>query len=70
LYDSDDKVEAGSGGEWIAEDVSIGNNIADRANFVDDETFWIMLVDKGIYEVECEFTDPSGSSYVPSDQVL
>ena len=70
LYDSDEEVEAGSGREWIAEDVSIGNNVAVRANSVDDETFWIMLVDKGIHEVQNEFTDPSGSFFVLGDQVL
>jgi len=70
LYDSDEDVEAGLGGEWIAEDVSIGNNIVVKTNSVDDETFWIMLVDKGIHEVDCEFTDPSDSSYVLGDQVL
>ena len=70
LYNSDEEVEAGSGDEWISEDVSIGNNIAIRANSTDDESFWIMLVDKGLHVVQTKFTDPSGSSYVPGDQVL
>lgn len=70
LYDSDEEVQAGSGGESIAEAVSIGNNVAVRAHSVDDESFWIMLVDKGVHEVENSFTDPSGSEYVPGDQVI
>jgi hypothetical protein len=70
LYDLDEEVEAGSGGEWISEDVSIGNNIAIRADSTDDESFWIMLVDKGLHVVQTEFTDPSGSLYVHGDQVL
>jgi hypothetical protein len=39
LYDCDEEVEASSGGEWISEDVSIGNNIAVRAFSIDELRF-------------------------------
>ena len=69
LYDAEEEVEAGTGGEWIADGLSVGDNVAVRAP-LEEEPFWLMIVDKPTHTVEDVFTDTDGNGYVPGDVVF
>jgi hypothetical protein len=69
LYNSNNKIEAGTGGEWIANALYIGDNVVVRAQS-EDEAFWILLVTKLPHIVVHAFTDPDGNMYVPGDIVI
>jgi hypothetical protein len=69
LYDGDEEVEAGSGGELIADALSVGDNVAVRAP-LEDEPYWLMLVVKPAHIVQEPFIDPEGNSYGPGDVVF
>lgn len=45
MYDSDEEIEVGTGGEWIVENLVLGDNVAIPSDTIDP--FWILLVDKG-----------------------
>jgi hypothetical protein len=69
LYDLDEEVEAGMGGEWIADALCVGDNVVVRAQ-AEDESFWLMLVVKAAYTVLEAFTDSDGNTYVLGDVVI
>jgi hypothetical protein len=69
LYDSNDEIEAGTGGEWIADALCIRDNVAVRAQS-EDEAFWILFVTKLPHTMVHAFTDPDGNMYVPRDVVI
>ena len=50
LYDKDEEVEADTGGELIADALSVGDNVAVRAPG-EDELYWLMLVMKPTHTV-------------------
>jgi hypothetical protein len=60
MYDSKEEIEARLVGEWIADVVQIGDNVV-LTNNGTNETFWIMLVDKGVHTVQTSFTDGSSN---------
>jgi hypothetical protein len=62
-------VEAGSGGEWIADGLCVGDNVAVRAPS-DNEPFWLMMVQQATHTVLETFTDADGNVYVPGDVVF
>jgi hypothetical protein len=55
MYNDDEKIEAGFGGEWIVDNLCPSDNIALPIDV--DEPFWLMLVDKGPYIVQESFID-------------
>jgi hypothetical protein len=57
LQNPDAKVEYGSGGEEMADDVVMGDNITMLCQNSIDESFWIMLVDTHVHMVKEHFTD-------------
>ena len=69
LYDADEEIEAGTGGEWIADGLCVGDNVAVRAP-AEQEPWWLMIVVKATYIVEEAFTDPDENTYVPGDVVF
>jgi hypothetical protein len=69
LYDGDEEVEAGSGGELIADALSVRGNMAMRAP-LEDEPYWLMLVVKPTHIVHEPFIDQEGNSYGPGDVVF
>jgi hypothetical protein len=69
FYDQDDEVEASSGGEWIADGLCVGDNVAVRAPS-DDEPFWLMMEQQATHTVLETFTDADGNVYVPGDVVF
>ena len=64
LYDKDEEVEAGSGGELIADALSMGDNVAVRAPR-EDEPYWLMLVMKPTHTGQEPFIDLEENSYGP-----
>ena len=69
LYDEDEEVEAGTGGELIADTLSVGDNVVVRAPG-EDEPYWLMLVVKPTHTVQEPFIDLEGNSYGPGDVVF
>jgi hypothetical protein len=69
LYNAEEEVEAGIGGEWIAHRLSVGDNVAVRAP-LEEEPFWLMIVAKPTHTVEDAFMDTDGNGYVPGDVVF
>ena len=69
LYDQNDEVEPGSGREWIAHELCVGDNVAVQAPS-DDEPFWLMMVQQATHIVLETFTDVDGNVYVPRDVVF
>jgi hypothetical protein len=49
MYDSDEEIEAGTKGEWIAKNLYPSDNIVVPTNI--DEPFWLMSVDKGPHSI-------------------
>jgi hypothetical protein len=69
MYDSDEEIEAGTGGEDMAEHVQPGENVACISDDLDDP-FWLMLVDKPYTVVSESFTDAWRISFEPGDVVI
>ena len=44
IYNLGEEIEANSGGEWIVENLCLGDNVA--VPTTTDEPFWLMLNDK------------------------
>jgi hypothetical protein len=69
LYDAKEEIEYGTGGEWIADGLGMGDNVAMRAPF-EDEPYWLMIVVAATYTIEEAFSDLGGNLYVPGDVVF
>jgi len=57
MFDPNEKVESGIGGEWIANAICIGNNVVVITNNNTNEQFWLLLVDKTAHVVHESFED-------------
>lgn len=57
MYDFKEEFEARSGGEWIVEVVQVGDNVVICANNFTYESFWLMIVHKGVHIVFTPFKD-------------
>ncbi len=55
MFDLNEEVECGTGGEWIANVVCVGDNVVVIANNETNEQFWLLLVDKTIHVVHESF---------------
>jgi hypothetical protein len=68
MYDSNAEVEARSSREWIAKVVNVGDDVCvDNST---NESFWILLVDKGMHTIQESFKDDWNNEYVEGDVVL
>ncbi len=70
MNDSNAKVEAGSSGEWIVKVVNVGNNVVVCAHDYTNESFQILLVDKGMHTIQESFKDDGNNKYVEGVVVL
>jgi hypothetical protein len=50
MYDPDEEIEVRTSGEWIADNLALGDNIATLSDNVDP--LRVMLVDKGLHFIE------------------
>jgi hypothetical protein len=50
--DPNEEIEFGNGGEQMAKDVHVGNNVAVKCEFSSDEDFRILLCDKGLHMIQ------------------
>jgi hypothetical protein len=57
MYDFKEEFEAGLGGEWIAEVVQVGDNVAIHVDNSTYESFWLMIVDKVVHTIFASFID-------------
>ncbi len=62
MFDLDEEMECGIGGEWIANLICVGDNVAMIADNETNEQFWLLLVDKTIHVVHESFEDGWGNS--------
>jgi hypothetical protein len=53
MYNLDEEIEASFEGEWIVENLCLGDNVA--ISTTTDEPFWLMLDDKGAHVVVTSF---------------
>jgi len=68
MYEFDEEMEAGIGGEWIADNLCPSDNIVVVSN--DDEHFWLMLVDKGPHKVDDSFEDGWKNIWSKGDVII
>jgi hypothetical protein len=68
MYDSNEEIEIGTNGEWIAEYLVLGDNVAIPSDTIDP--FWSLLVDKGPHFVELNFQNGWGNRWQQSDHVI
>jgi len=59
MYDPNEDIEAGIGGEWIVDNLHPGDNVAIPTTI--DEPFWLMLMEKGVHVVDESFTNYDGN---------
>ncbi len=57
MVNLNDPMEFGSGGEEMAKDVLVGDNIVVFCQSFANESFWIMLIDKPLHMVIRHFND-------------
>jgi hypothetical protein len=69
MYDSDEEIEAGTGGQAMAEDVQARENVACISDNLDNP-FWLMLVDKPCIVVVESITTGWGNSFHARDVVI
>jgi hypothetical protein len=69
LYNNDEEVQVGTDGEWIADGLCVGDNIAVRSP-LHEEPYWFMLVYTATHTLEEDFTDPKGNEYGPGDVIF
>ncbi len=49
------KLRLGLGGKWITKAINVGDNFVVRVDNFTNESFWILLVDKGMHIVQESF---------------
>lgn len=69
MYDNDEEIEAGMGGEDMVEHIQPGVNVACILNDIDNP-FWLMVEDKPCSIVSESFTDAWRNSFEPRDVVI
>ncbi len=62
MYDSYDEIEAGYGGEWIAKNLCPNDNII--VPIATNDSFWLLLIDKGAHVVVTSFKDVDGNEWI------
>lgn len=67
MYDCNDEILLGGS---IADAIKVGENVAVRVDPTSDESFWLMLIDKGVHVVDVAFTDDAGQEYLPGEMVM
>ncbi len=67
MNDFNAKVEARSSGEWIVEVVNVGDNVVICVDNSTNDSFQILLVDKGMHTIQESFKDDGNNEYVEGD---
>lgn len=70
MVNPNDPMEFGSGGEEIAEDVLMGDNIAILCQNYAYENLQILLVDKPLHMMTWHFKDDWGQEWFEGDYVI
>lgn len=71
MLNYDEPMEFGNGGEEMAKDVLLSDNIVVLCQSSrTDENFWIMLVDKPLHMVTQHLTDAWGQEWLGGDYVM
>lgn len=65
-----DEMEFGLGGEEMAHDLVVGDNIIVMCQTSRDESFWIMLIDQPMCMVIEHFMDTWGQEWFEGDYVI
>jgi hypothetical protein len=68
MYNSDEEIEVGTGGEWIVENLVPCDNVVVLSDTTNP--FWILLMDKGPHFVELDFQDGWGNRWQQGDHVI
>jgi hypothetical protein len=68
MYDLDEEIKARTGGEWIANNLALGDKITVPSDTADP--FWVMFVDKGPHFIESNFEDGWGNKWQQGDVVI
>lgn len=68
MCDSDEEVEASTRGERFAKNLFPNDNVI--VHSLVDESFWLMLVDKGLHVVAISFKDVNGNEWMERDVVF
>jgi len=68
MYDPNEEIEVGTGGEWITDNLHPGDNVAILTTT--NEPFWLMLVEKGVHVVDKYFTYFDGNECTQGDMVV
>jgi hypothetical protein len=68
MYDSNEEIESGFGGEWIVENLCPSDNVI--VPITTNESFWLMLVDKGAHVVVISFKNVDGNEWIEMDIVV
>ncbi len=67
MYDSNEKIEAGTRGEWIIYNLCPCHNVAVPTT---NEPFWLMLVEKGPHVVAKSFKGVDANEWTKGDMVI
>lgn len=70
MFNLDEKIKSGIGGELITNAVCVGDNVAIIAKSETNEQFWLLLVDRTIHIVHESFEDEWDNFHVEGDVVL
>ncbi len=68
MYNSNEDIVAGSKGEWIVQNLCLGDNII--VPIVTYEPFWLMFVDKGAHVVVTSFKNVDSEKWTKGDIVV
>jgi hypothetical protein len=68
IYVPNEEIEVGIGGEWIANNLHPGGNVA--IPITTYELFWLMLVEKGVHVVDKSFTYSNGNEWTQGYMVV
>ncbi len=68
MYDPNEEIEVGTEGEWIANNLHLGDNVTIPTTIY--EPFWLMLVEKGSHVVDNSFTNFDQSDWTHGDMVV
>jgi hypothetical protein len=61
MYNFDEEIQVGSGGEWIAKNLCPSDNVVIPTTT--DEPFWLVLVDKSAHVVVISLKDVDGNKW-------
>lgn len=66
----DEEIEYGDGGQEMADDVCVGDNVAIKCETHGEEEFWILLIDQSAHILDEDVVDGWNQSYFIGDSVV